>query len=180
MGDGSYAEWRERPKSGMRPPAGPTPAPAAEEEELEQIETTEVVVEVGAPRGALRGTAALRRPLSAYFSFCGKYMDLGVVGAGGYFVAGGNDTSPFSRENLARRCRVEPTASREVGAAEPVDVVFAAPPSRGLEAGAAIGAALHASSLASRTTDRWLAGIQVSLHWPVRSYGKLAIWRRSR
>jgi hypothetical protein len=32
----------------MRPPAGPTPAAAAEEEELEQIETTEVVVEVGA------------------------------------------------------------------------------------------------------------------------------------
>ena len=123
------------------------PAPAAEEEELEQIETTEVVVEVGAPRGALRGTAALRRPLSAYFSFCGRYMDLGVVGAGGYFVAGGNDTSPFSRESFARRCWVEPTASREVEAAEPVDVVFAAPPSRGLEAGAAIGAALHASSL---------------------------------
>ena len=137
-------------------------------------------MEDGAQVGAQNGTAALRRPLSAYFLFCGRYMDLGAVGAGGYFVAGGSDTSPASREGFHLRCRVEPTASREVEAAEPVDVVFAAPPSRGLEAGAAIGAALHASSLASRTTDRWLAGIQVSLHWPVRSYGKLAIWRRSR
>jgi hypothetical protein len=56
-------------------------------------------------------------------------------------------TSPASREGFHLRCRVEPTASREVEAAEPVDVVFAAPPSRGLEAGAAIGAALHASNL---------------------------------
>ena len=116
-------------------------------EELEQIETTEVVVEGGAQVGAQSGTAALRRPLSAYFIFCGRYMDLGVVGAGGYFVAGGSDTSPASREGFHLRCRVEPTASREVEAAEPVDIVFAAPPSRGLEAGAAIGAALHASSL---------------------------------
>ena len=60
-------------------------------------------MEGGAQVGAQSGTAALRRPLSAYFIFCGRYMDLGVVGAGGYFVAGGSDTSPASREGFCHK-----------------------------------------------------------------------------
>lgn len=147
LGDGSFSDWRDQPKSGRRPPARRAPAQVDSEEDLEFIETTEVVVEAGGSVGPTDSAFALRRPLTAYFSYCGRYMDVGVVGAGGFFVEGGNDTSLFSRGDFAQRCRVDPTASREIGSREPIDIVFAAPPSRGLEAGAAIGASLHASKL---------------------------------
>jgi hypothetical protein len=91
-------------------------------------------------------------------------MDAGVVEAGGFFTVGGNDTSPHARDSFARRSgrvgrAVVPTTGRAIelsGLPGGLDVVFACPPSRGLEVGAPVGSALHASALYVSTVSEIL------------------------